>query len=203
MNEIQSCLAKFHEEHNIPRLNMDQISTDELNRADKKYQDILYSSKMEKFLRSHNKADLEIEPSQLDEFPVEHYCRSWCKLSKQQKINRLMNYVKKLKETFNLDDVACKQLQLLFIDSINNGKLQKKEDVEYIQEDAQIIRINGLKKDGDVFQLHGAHSDRKKVMLCEKIVPIDLKSIKTQPIETVEQIKVESSKKKISIKKKM
>lgn len=82
------------------------------------------------------------QPSQED------YQRSWAKLSKAQRLNRLMNYHQKLTQDYKLDSSAQHQLKTLFYDCINSDILDR-DNVQYNIDEGNVVKIDGLKLDGD------------------------------------------------------
>lgn len=189
IESIQDTLTQFRINNNIPKIEMSYMGIDELNNRSL----LREFNKMDKFRKNkQNETDVD------NEFPVEHYCRSWCKLSKQQKINRLMNYRILLVKKYNLNDDEEKQLSYLFIDNINNGKLQSKDEIDYIVEDAQIIRVHGLVKNGNTFHIK-SNIDKKKTTIVETLIPLNLKSLPL-PNNTISIASI--IKQKIDIKKK-
>jgi hypothetical protein len=124
--------------------------------------------------------------------------RSWCKLGKQQKLNRLMLYHKKLTEEYNLNLEDQGQLKQLFYDSINSEILNSRETVEYDSNSCSIIKILNLKRDKGEFylgidvnvkkptiktsiikmkpvsleKLSGAMKERKKIVIRTRIKPL-------------------------------
>jgi hypothetical protein len=157
VQEIQSYIDTIREDHG---LKMSYLTIDELNGKEQQYK---------KFLRPQITDDDE-------EFP-EYYHRSWCKLSKEQKMNRLMNYCKKLISEFSLNDAQSKQLRFLFMDSINNGLLQKRDEIEYAEDEARVLKVMGLMREGDVFFLRGHDHGRIKCKINIKMVPLNLQGL--------------------------
>ena len=73
------------------------------------------------------------------------YCKPWGKLDKQQKINRLMDYVNRLKEQMSLSNGEIVKLRSLLISAVNERKITRKSDVEYCETSGSILKIPGLK----------------------------------------------------------
>ncbi len=91
----------------------------------------------------YNKINLNKVKISDDIEDIKHqYKKPWIKLDKFQKINRLMEYVKRLKiskeEEINLKN--------LLIDNINEKKITKKTDIEYDELNGLIIEIKNLYK---------------------------------------------------------
>jgi hypothetical protein len=117
------------------------------------------------------------------------YQRSWAKLAKAQRLNRLMNYHQKLTRDYNLDCSAQQQLKTLFYDGINSDVL----NVQYNICEGHITKIDGLKRDTNgIFYIDSSTN----------IPPVAV-SIKFTPV-TSEQLSVAQKKKKpLIILKKM
>ena len=76
---------------------------------------------------------------------IEYY-KPWGKLDKQQKINRLMAYVMKLKSHMNLSNNEIIQLRTLLIGAINTRKITRGADVEYSEQIGEVVKIPSLKR---------------------------------------------------------
>jgi hypothetical protein len=76
------------------------------------------------------------------------YKRGWAKLAKAQKLNRLMNYHKKLTSDYDLTQAQQNQLKTLFYNSIGNDELDR-DQVVYNSNEGSIVNVNGLKQDND------------------------------------------------------
>lgn len=140
------------------------------------------------------------------------FCKPWCKLSHQDRINRLMQYHQGLVEIYGLSKAMSADLQQLFYTHVND-LLDNDEVVIYDVNTARIASINGLKRDQqDMFYLDTkAQSRPKGYKLHVKVHHLD--KFPKEPItDTVKpEIKVNntstststSTPRKISIKKKV
>jgi len=91
----------------------------------------------------YNKINLNKVKISDDIEDIKHqYKKPWIKLDKFQKINRLMEYVKRLK--ISKDEEI--NLKNLLIDNINEKKITKKTDIEYDELNGLIIEIKNLYK---------------------------------------------------------
>ena len=79
---------------------------------------------------------------------VEDYGKAWAKMSKQQRTNRIMLYVNKLRADMAITDPT--QLKQLLLDALNSNILND-EVVDYA--DYHISKIKGLKYDSGHFYL--------------------------------------------------
>ena len=61
----------------------------------------------------------------------DRFNKSWSKLDKGTKINRLNFFIKKEKINKNLNEDQEKQLKILLIQNFENGSLNKSSDIEY------------------------------------------------------------------------
>jgi hypothetical protein len=82
----------------------------------------------------------------IDDF---EYCRAWTKLGKQQKINRLMEYMQHISGVYGLSMAAQNQLKKLLLESINSDLFQDGESVEYDACSGNVLRIMNLQKDSE------------------------------------------------------
>ena len=78
------------------------------------------------------------------------YKRGWAKLAKAQKLNRLMNYHKKITKDYDLNSEQQIQLKTLFYDGISSDILDKNL-VNYDSNAGSIVKIDGLKSDSKQF----------------------------------------------------
>lgn len=94
--------------------------------------------------KSNNEIDFK---TLIDREKEERFSKSWSKLDKGTKINRLHLFIKKQKLTNELNDDQEKQLKILLIQSFENGSLNKSSDIEYSIEDKEILNIKNLEFD--------------------------------------------------------
>tara|TARA_B100000575_G_C23129842_1_gene655225 strand:- start:2432 stop:2836 length:405 start_codon:yes stop_codon:yes gene_type:complete len=73
--------------------------------------------------------------------------RSWSKLDKGAKMNRIHLYIKNEKIEKSLDDNQEQQLKTLLVRIFNSGGLNKLSEIDYCQETKKIIEIKNLTYD--------------------------------------------------------
>ena len=78
--------------------------------------------------------------------PEPDYKRSWAKLAKAQRLNRLMDYHHKLTCDYQLNAVQQQQLKTLFYESVDTID---RDTINYNQTEGHITKIEGLKCDTD------------------------------------------------------
>ncbi len=70
--------------------------------------------------------------------------KSWTKLDKGSKLNRILIFIQEEKEKHDLNETQTKQLKKLLFLQCENGNLNKVNDVEYSNETYHIITIKNL-----------------------------------------------------------
>ena len=55
-----------------------------------------------------------------------------------------MKYAEKLQVDYSLDESSFKRLRIILIDAVNNRKLTRKTDIQYNEEQGQVMAIKGL-----------------------------------------------------------
>jgi hypothetical protein len=70
--------------------------------------------------------------------------KSWNKLDKGSKIKLISDYMIELKDEKNISENSINKLQKKILSLLNNGDLNKIEDVEYCQETCKIVSIKNL-----------------------------------------------------------
>ena len=70
--------------------------------------------------------------------------KPWNKLDKGSKIKLISDYMIKLKDEKDISENSINKLQKKILSLLNNGDLNKIEDVEYCQETCKIISIKNL-----------------------------------------------------------
>ena len=75
--------------------------------------------------------------------------KSWTKLDKGSKLNRLTVFIEKESEDKNLNEESKKKLKRLLFHVCENGSLNKVNDVEYSDETYEITSIKNLIYDKD------------------------------------------------------
>jgi len=83
----------------------------------------------------------------MDKERDERFKKSWTKLDKGTKLNRLSIFIKLEKTENELNDSQEKQLKTLLYQLCESGALNKTTDVEYSDETYQIISIKNLEVD--------------------------------------------------------
>ena len=73
--------------------------------------------------------------------------KSWAKLDKGSKLNRLSLFILSEAETKSLDEEGKKKLKKLLFHVCENGSLNKSGDIEYSNETYHILSIKNLKYD--------------------------------------------------------
>ncbi len=76
-----------------------------------------------------------------------NFLKPWGKLNKQNKFNRIMNYVSKIKQKENLDTKQATKLRVLLLKAVNDRLITRKTDVEYCEVNGEILKIQNLKRD--------------------------------------------------------
>ena len=84
----------------------------------------------------------------------ESFNKPWGKLDRQQKSNRIMQYIQHLKEKYNPSLSSINGLKTMLIAAIENRQITRKTDVIYCQDTAEILRIEGLKYDRNTGIFH-------------------------------------------------
>ena len=74
----------------------------------------------------------------------ERFKKSWSKLDKGNKLNRLNLYIENEISEKELDEETSKKLSKLLINLFNKGILSKNSEVEYCSENSKIISIKNL-----------------------------------------------------------
>jgi hypothetical protein len=142
--------------------------------------------------------------------PEPDYKRSWAKLAKAQRLNRLMNYHQKLTSDYQLNSTRQQQLKTLFYEGID---ILDRDNVNYNQVEGNIIKIDGLKCDaaGCFYFETPASSERTEIPLqtIKKFTPISMNKIKgvqgltaAQVVPPDTLVQVENMKKKVVIVRK-
>ena len=72
------------------------------------------------------------------------YNKSWSKLDKLMRRNRLNLFIKKFCEDNELEDIKSESFKQLVFHEYENDRLNKKSDVDYDEENAEIISLKNL-----------------------------------------------------------
>lgn len=131
ISEIQVYLAQYRDEV----MNLDHITTDEISDL--------------KGCQIRSKLSQESD-----------YKRGWTKLAKAQKLNRLMDYRKKITTDYNLTTEQQGQLKSLFYKGVDSSILER-DHVCYNSNQGCIVNITGLKQDHDGIFYFANESDSK------------------------------------------
>jgi len=84
---------------------------------------------------------------EMDKEKEERFKKSWTKLDKGTKLNRLSVFIKLQKTENELNDAQEKHLKTLLHQLCDSGALNKSSDVEYSDETYQILSIKNLEFD--------------------------------------------------------
>ncbi|MEX0595420.1 MAG: hypothetical protein WD512_02890, partial [Candidatus Paceibacterota bacterium] len=104
-------------------------------------QEMLARSQAERYYKISESDNL------ISDIGIENFQKTWGKLDANLKINRLMKYAAKLQIDYALEEASFKNLRIILIDSVNNRKITRKNDVQYNEELGQIMDIKGLTYD--------------------------------------------------------
>ena len=80
----------------------------------------------------------------MDKEKDERFQKSWPKLDKGSKLNRILIFILEEKERNTLNETQTKQLKKLLFLQCEKGTLNKASDVEYSDETYQIVSIKNL-----------------------------------------------------------
>ena len=101
----------------------------------------------------------------LEKETKEIFNKSWNKLEKGLKFNRINKYLDTLKEEHSLTDQDIKEVKIMLFAKVSKGGLTKNTEVSYNKETAVIVKINPLYYD-----------EKKKKLLMKKDAPKKAKS---------------------------
>jgi len=87
---------------------------------------------------------------EMDKERDERFKKSWTKLDKGTKLNRLSIFIKLQKTENELNDAQEKQLKTLLYQLCESGALNKTTDVEYSDETYHILSIKNLEFDENI-----------------------------------------------------
>lgn len=152
-----------------------------------------YSQRTKIFRKTHDYDDLtgqnESETKQFNPDEIsqgtEEFLKPWGKLDKQQKINRLMDYVNTLIETMSLSQEQVMQLRSLLITAVNDRKITRKNEVDYCDSTGKILKIPELKQNPENKKFYLGRDDTNTNLsgvTVKKLNPVkklDLNSLKT------------------------
>jgi hypothetical protein len=112
--------------------------------------------------KSEQKTQMEILLDGIDHEKEERFKNTWVKLDKGSKLNRIHLFIKKEKIDKELDDSQEKQLKSLLLNLFNSGSLNKSSNVEYCQENFEIINIKTIIFDEDTLKYEVLATEKKK-----------------------------------------
>ena len=95
-----------------------------------------YSSGMEDFM---NKTIVNI------------YSRTWGRLEKRLRINKLNEFIEQIKIENDFDDDKSKELSELLMHLLTTNKINKATEIKYNKEECKILEIYGLKFESNNF----------------------------------------------------
>jgi len=75
------------------------------------------------------------------------FTKSWAKLERGNKLNRMNEFIESEKEKRELNDDEYKQLQQLLIGLFNKAAFSKSSEIDYCDKETKIISIVNLKYD--------------------------------------------------------
>ena len=111
---------------------------------------------------------------------ITEYARSWCKLSRQQKINRLMAYSVKLSQCYLLTVSQQNQVKKLFLECINGDLLNDSQSVDYDSDTGTILKVMGLQRSADgEFYLGINSAEVRNSYMC---MPVMTDKLKVKPL---------------------
>ena len=100
----------------------------------------------------------EIEKEKEDRFK-----KSWSKLDKGSKLNRISLFIKIQKAELELDDLLEKQLKVLLHNLCVSGALNKISEIDYCDETFQILKIKNLEFDESTQKFKFKKIEKKKI----------------------------------------
>ena len=100
----------------------------------------------------------EIEKEKEDRFK-----KSWSKLDKGSKLNRISLFIKIQKAELELDDLLEKQLKVLLHNLCVSGALNKISEIDYCDETFQILKIKNLEFDESTQKFRFKKIEKKKI----------------------------------------
>ena len=119
---------------------------------------------MEGLSITHQKTDMEELLDGIDKEKNNRFKNTWVKLDKGSKLNRIHLFIKKEKIRLELDDTAEKQLQVLLLNLLNSGSLNKSSEIEYCPEEYEIKSIKNLEFDEELRKFNYSVQKKKKLV---------------------------------------
>ena len=81
------------------------------------------------------------------------YKKQWARLHSELKINRILHYIKDLRDKYKLNHENTMKLKELLIIAIKKRKINKKNQVDYDEENGKILSIYNLEYNNGDFHL--------------------------------------------------
>ena len=81
----------------------------------------------------------------IDKEKDNRFKRTWTRLDKGSKLNRITLYISQMNETHDLNENTTKQLKALLSQLFNAGVLNKNKEIDYSAEEGIIVDIKNLK----------------------------------------------------------
>ena len=105
---------------------------------------------------------MEILLKGIDSEKKERFNKSWSKLDKGSKLNRIHLFIQSEKETKDLTEKQVKQLKLLLLRIFESGNLNKVSEINYSSETFEIESIKNLTYDEQSKQYEYIVQQKKK-----------------------------------------
>ena len=93
----------------------------------------------------------------------ERFKKSWSKLDKGSKLNRISLFIKMKKSELELDDSLEKQLKVLLYRLCESGSLNKVNEIEYCDETFKILEIKNLEFNESLQKFEFKKLEKKKI----------------------------------------
>ena len=116
----------------------------------------------------------------------ERFKKSWSKLDKGSKLNRISLFIKIQKSELEFDDSVEKQLKDLLYRLCESGALNKVNEIEYCNETYQITKIKNLEFKNDKFEYKKVEKKKTNVSKSKSNIEKHLSRSKTNKIKNKE-----------------
>ena len=113
----------------------------------------------------------------------ERFKKSWSKLDKGSKLNRISLFIKIQKSELEFDDSVEKQLKDLLYRLCESGALNKVNEIEYCNETYQITKIKNLEFKNDKFEYKKVEKKKTNVSKSKSNIEKHLSRSKTNKIK--------------------
>ena|SRR3989338_1720581 len=167
LNRIRQEISRFKDDELSSEGSMHEISIPEAIIASKKssrdtqetrtYENLMYKQKMLAFRKTHDVSvfDQTEPPPPLDnlndfthnfieDLDETVFKKSWGRLNKEHKINRILHFVQRVTQERQLNDEQMKYIRRLLITSLRNRQITTKDSVEYDVEKGELVNIKKL-----------------------------------------------------------